>query len=145
VDITVYRYSSVARAETMSLRHMAAATMCACGNKTTTTVYTPSSPLSTRRVYTRDDSDHLAAIHDQETVDSKCSRPIVTLVKPSGIGRNVIIHIMTGIRRAGTGRPANLTTVGTNDIGSDYTMRADTRIQRAVASGKLDGRIRSTL
>jgi hypothetical protein len=102
----------------MSSSRAAAATMCACGNKTTTTVYTPSSPLSTRHVHTKDDIEHLAAICDQETVDSKCFRPVATLAEPSGIGRNVIIHIMTAIRRAGTGRPANLTTVDTNDIGS---------------------------
>jgi hypothetical protein len=81
----------------MSLRHTAATTMCASGNKTTITVHTPSSPLFTRHVHTRDGSDHLEAIYDEETVDNKCSRPVATLAEPSGIGRNVIIHIMTAI------------------------------------------------
>jgi hypothetical protein len=129
----------------MSSSHTAAVTMCANGNKTITTVHTPSSPLSTHRVYTKDDIDHLAAIYDQETVDSKCSRPVAALVKPSCIGWNVIIHIMTGIRRAGTGRLANLTNVRTNDIESYRSMHADTRMPKAVALGKPEGDIRSTL
>jgi hypothetical protein len=127
----------------MNSRRTAAATVRASGNKETVTVDTDPSPPSTRRVYTKNELDRLAAIIDQHTVDGKCTLSVLALAKQSGIGRNVVARIMAGRRQTESGRPAALTTDDINDI-ADYCAMCDIAgIPKAVTSDELEGIIRA--